>query len=221
LISRESTDIFCDMKKLPGFFITLPLWLAAAGAALAAPNLSADINADIRAATAAEAKREATDYAVRTGVTAVLSRYSDRLIIDHLLDGMDAAALHNLVAATSISNEKLSKTAYAARFSITLDRGAVEKWFAANNVPNYISASDESKDRMIIIAVFPNGIGDWAELSRLARESGEKYDLSIRTMYRNRATAYILTNKSRKFQSLAAANGWTVGNRDGIIQISK
>jgi hypothetical protein len=204
------------MNKL---FVFCILFLASRFS-FAAPNLTAETGIDVRAQTAAAAKKEAVDSAVRGGVIQVLSRYCDRAIIESLIQSADDSVLQNLVAATSISNEKQSKTAYGAKISITLDRRAVEKWFESNNVPNFLSASDESKDRSVIAIELP-GLSDWADLNRIVREDGGNYGLSLRTIFGNSATAYILTAKRRKFQSLVAADGWSVSVRDGIVRISR
>jgi hypothetical protein len=188
--------------------------------ARAAPNMLAEIGADMRAATAAAAKRDATDSAVRSGVMQVLSRYSDRMVVENLIAGADEQALQNLVAAMSISNEKQSKTAYSAKFAITLDRAAVEKWYADNNVPNFLAAADESNDRTVI-SIDLAGLSDWTELNRIIREDGTNFGLTLRSIFRSSATAYILTNKRRKFQNLVASNGWNVSSRDGVLRISK
>ncbi|MDR1071532.1 MAG: hypothetical protein LBL21_02750 [Rickettsiales bacterium] len=204
------------MKKLPVFCL-----LAFVSAALpAAPNMQAEVGADMRAATAAAAKREAADSAVRSGVMQVLARYSDRMVVENLIAGADEQALQNLVAAMSISNERQSKTAYSAKFSITLDRAAVEKWYADNNVPNFLSAADESSDRTVI-SIDLSGLGDWAELNRIVREDGTNFGLTLRSIFRNSATAYILANKRRRFQTLVASGGWTVSSRDGVVRIAK
>jgi hypothetical protein len=208
------------MKKL--FCLLLAVCCASlASPARAAPNLTAEINIDMRADTAAAAKNDAMGSAIRSGVIAVLGRYSDRAIVENLIMGADESVIQNLAISTSISNERTSKTAYSANFSVTLDRVAVEKWYGDNNVPNFMSAADESKDKSVISIDFANGLSDWAELNQILRDSGENYEMSIRTMFGTSATAYILTNKRRRFQSLAAANGWSVSSRDGILRISK
>jgi hypothetical protein len=196
-------------------------FLLSAAPAFAAPNLTVEINMDARATAAAAAKKEATESAVRAGAIIILGRYSDRAIVENLITGSDDAAVQNLVAATSISNEKTSRTAYSARFSITLDRVAVEKWYSDNNVPNFLSAADESRERSVVSMEFSNGLSDWVELNQIMRDSGENYEMSVRTIFKTGATAQILTNKRRKFQNLCAANGWIVSNRDGVLRISK
>ena len=191
------------------------------GIALAAPNLTVEMPMDVRAQTAVAAKKDATESAVRGGVIQVLSRYSDRALIENMLMGADFASLQNLVASTSISNEKSSKTAYSANFSVTIDREALEKWYSDNNVPNFLSASDESKDRSVIAIDLENGLEDWAALNRIIRSDGDEYGLALRSIYGSSATAYILTNKRWKFRNLCASNGWIVTSKDGIIRISR
>ncbi|MDR2268971.1 MAG: hypothetical protein LBD94_02195 [Rickettsiales bacterium] len=206
------------MKKVFLYFLFL---ITYSSPLFAAPNLTVEISMDVRSATAAAAKKDATESALRSGVLQVLSRYSDRAIVENLIAGADEAILQNLVASTSIANEKTSKTAYSARFSITLDRMAVEKWYADNNVPNFLSAADESSDRMIISIELANGLADWAALNQIIREDGDNYGLSLRSIFRNSASAYIRTNKRRKFQNICAAAGWGVSSRDGVVRISK
>jgi hypothetical protein len=188
--------------------------------AFAAPNLSAEMNMDVRAATASAAKKDATESAVRIGAIQILSRYSDRAVVENLIMGADESVLQNLVAATSIEGERQSKTAYSARFSITLDRQAVEKWYESNNVPNFLAAADESRDRSII-SIDIGGLADLAELKRIVREDATDYGFVLRSIFRNSATAYVLANKRRRLQNLLASNGWRVWSQDGIVRISK
>lgn len=189
--------------------------------AYSAPNLTAKINMDIRATTGARAKSDATDAAVRSGVIQVLSRYSDRAIVENLLMGADDAQLQTFVATMSISNERVSKTAYAADFSITIDRTQIEKWYTENNVANFLAAADDSDERQIIHIEMSNGLDDWTLLNQAMRDSGDSFGLTVRSIYNNSATAYILTAKRRKFQTMCANSGWHVSFRDGILHISK
>ena len=189
--------------------------------AVAAANLVAEINMDIRAATASKAKAEASEAAIRSGAIQILSRYSDRAIIENLISNADDDALQNLVASVRISNEKTSKTAYAARFSITLDRGAVEKWYGDNNVLNFLGPTEEDTDRTAVYIEMSNGINDWVHLNQVIRESGESYGLALKSIFRNNATASIIASKRRKFQGACAGAGWSVSWRDGIVRISK
>ena len=207
------------MKKFLSLLIVhCSLFIAAASAM---PNMTAEISMDARANTAAAAKREANESAVRAAVMQVLARYSDRAAVENIVMGADEGALQNMVAATSISNEKTSKTAYGAKFSITLDRAAVEKWYADNNVMNFLTAADDSNERVVVSMEFSNGISDWTELNRIMREGGDAYGLTMRTIFRTSATAYIPTNKKRKFQMLCSSNGWSVTSRDGVLKIAK
>ena len=208
---------FKSMKKLLIFLVTCHL---SPVTIFAAPNMTAEINMDTRASTAAAAKKEATDSAIRIATMQILSRYSDRAVVENLIMGTDDAALQNMIATTGISNEKQSRTAYSARFSITLDRGAVEKWYSDNNVPNFISSADESRDK-VLISIELNSLSDWGELNRILREDGDTYGLALRSIYRNNATAYILTNKRKKFQNVCSNNGWGSGMKDGILRVWK
>jgi len=207
------------MKKFLPLFIVGSLFLVAP--AVAAPNLTAEVPMDARASTAAAAKKEATESALRAAVMQVLSRYSDRAAVENLIMGAEEASLQNMVASTGISNEKSSKTAYSAKFSVALDRAAVEKWYAENNVMNFLAAADDSKEKTIISMELSNGLSDWAELNKIMRDDGDTYGFSLRTIFRTSATASILTNKRKKFQMLCASNGWSVSSRDGVLRITK
>lgn len=206
------------MKKIP---IVCSLLFAVFTAAFAAPNMTIEINMDMRASTASKAKADATDAATRSGIIQVMSRYADRAAVENLVMGADDAALQNLVAAVRISNEKSSKTAYAARFSITVDRAGLEKWYIENNVPNFLSAADDSDDRVGVSIEMSNGISDWTLLNHALRESGENYGLVVKSIYRNSATASIYGAKRNKFRNMCAAAGWSVSSRDGILRIAR
>jgi len=206
------------MKKLALFIVHCSLFIAPCAAA---PNMTAEIVMDARASTAASAKKEATESAVRAAVMQVLARYSDRAVVENLIMGAEDANLQNMVASTGISNEKSSKTAYSAKFSVALDRAAVEKWYAENNVMNFLAAADDSKEKTIISMELSNGLSDWAELNKIMRDDGDAYGFSLRSIFRTSATASILTNKRKKFQTLCASNGWSVSSRDGVLRIAK
>lgn len=205
------------MKKIlvAAFFALVPFF------AFAAPNLTAEIRVDMRASTAAAAKKDAVDSAIRNAVIQIVARYSDKAIVENLLMGVEDIVLQNLVSSTSITSEKTSKTAYSADFSVTLDRVALEKWYSDNNVPNFLSAADESQDKSIISIELTNGLSDWASLNQLVRDDGNDYGLGLRSIFRNSATAYILTRKRYKFQNLCVSAGWSVSVKDGIVRIKK
>ena len=205
------------MKKLL-FLICCSLFV---GFAYAAPNLTAEINMDIRANTAAAAKREATESATRAGVLQVAARYSDRAIVENLIVGADDSVLQRLVAATSIANEKSSRTAYGAKFSIIIDRGALEKWYNDNSIPNFLAAADGSTDKTIVVIELNNGVSDWMALNQMIRESGDDYGLAVRSIFRNSATAHMLEHKRQKFRQLCLNSGWSVSTREGIMRVAK
>ncbi|MDR1027601.1 MAG: hypothetical protein LBL46_04260 [Rickettsiales bacterium] len=194
--------------------------LCAAGAE-AAPNLTAEMNMNVSGSSAAAAKKDAAESALRGGIIQILARYSDRAVVENLIMGADDAALQNLVASTGIANEKSGKTAYSAKISITLDRGAAERWYNDNNVPNFLNAADESKDRSVIAIELPGGLADWAALNQVIRDDGGNYELSLRSIFRNSATAYVLTSKRRKMTGLLSADGWRVWTQDGVVRVSK
>ena len=210
--------MFADMRGI--VFAALSLFFISD--VFAAPNLTAEINMDIRAATASKAKAEASESATRGGIIQVLSRYSDRAVVENLIMGADETVLQNLVASTRISNEKTSKTAYAAHFTVTLDRAAAMKWYGDNNVPNFLDATDGADDGAVTVHIeLSNGVSDWVHLNQIMRESGESFGLSLKSIYRNNATASIRASKKRRFQSLCASSGWTVGARDGSLRIAR
>jgi hypothetical protein len=183
--------------------------------------LTTEISVDMRASTAAAAKKDAIDSAVRNAVIQIVSRYSDKAIVENLLMSSEDVVLQDLVSSTSITSEKTSKTAYSAIFSVTLDRVALERWYSDNNVPNFLSAADESQDKSVISIDLVNGLSDWASLNQAVRDDGDTYGLELRSIFRNSATAYILTSKRTKFQNLCTAAGWTVSTIDGVIRITK
>ncbi|MDR2770132.1 MAG: hypothetical protein LBB08_01645 [Rickettsiales bacterium] len=208
------------MKKIIELFLFFCASAFAVIPAVAAPNLSSEINMKISAASASTAKREATESATRSAVIQILSRYGDRAGIENIIAGADESVLNALIATTSISREKLSKTAYEARFAITLDRSAVEKWYADNNMPSSLPASEEV-DLALVALELPNGLADWTDLKLLLLSDGDNYGLVVRSISGIGATAHIFTNKRRKFQNLVASAGWAVSNAGGFLKISR
>ena len=204
------------MKKLLIAFIANILFITN----LYAVNLSVTVDADKRAATAAAAKRDATNSATRSAALIVLSRYASRYMVESALANMDDAELSNMVSTISISNERASRTAYSASFTIRFDQRAVERWYSDNNIMNFLAMATGAGNRSLVM-IDVGGLGDWARLKKTIRESGENFNLTIHSIFRGQATAYVATIQRRNLQNLMIANGWRATSYDGILRISR
>jgi len=124
------------------------------------------------------------------------------------------------VSSTGISNERTSRTAYSAKFTVTFSKDAVEKWYADNNVAHFMDAADGSGNRSLVVIEVRN-LTDWATLKHALRTDSANFNLRINSIFRNSATAYVNARERGRFQILARNNGWHASAADGILRISK
>jgi len=199
------------------FTIHYPLFTIAAQAAV---NMTGTASVEKTASTAATAKSLATDDARRQIAITVLSRYSDPKTISTLIKNASDSDMNALVATSSIDNEKTSATAYSANFTMTLDPDAVAKWLRDNNVPNYMSAADNSGDRATIFFNV-SGLKQWTGLKQKLRDSGLDDDLELRTMQGQNISATIPSARRDGFVNALRSLGWTVTDDNGILRATR
>jgi len=185
-----------------------------------AVNLTSIIDHGTSGSTAASAKQSANNAAIRAAASEVLGRYADRGLVSEALDNTEDARLLNMVTSTSISNERASRTAYSARFTISFSRSAMEKWYGENNIADFLGAADDSGNRSLVV-IEVKDLREWAALRQAMRSASTDFNLRINSIFRNSATAYVNARERYKFQTLARSNGWNASASDGVLRISK
>ena len=136
-----------------------------------AAGLSGSINVHQTSDTAAKAKNKAMNDAVRQVLTNVVSKYADSNAFNDLINNAKDEDLINFVTSSSVANEQISATAYSAKITMNLDNDAIKNWLTQNGVQNWIPVV-ESGEQFMVSVVVPNGLVDWAEIKRIAREDG-------------------------------------------------
>lgn len=168
--------------------------------------------------TAAKAKIKAMNIANRQILLNVLSRYANDTALSDLIQNTSDNDLLNFISSSSVSNEQISPTEYSAKITVNLDNDAVKNWLNQNNVQNWIPAM-ESADRFTVSMVVPNGIADWAELKRIARENN--FEIETQSITGNNIIAKIPLNLRTKFTAAVREAGWRYADNGGILQIWK
>ena len=168
--------------------------------------------------TANKAKNEAINFARRQILTDVLSKYSDPEALIAVMEQTEDAELVPLIAASSFSNEQISLDTYIATITMTLDNDVVKQWLLSKEVQNWVPAT-ESSEKYSLFIVIKNGLGDWAELKRLARETGT--DIEVRTIIGNQIFAQMPFNVRSKFTLAIRESGWKYSDKGGILQVWK
>ena len=181
-------------------------------------QLSGSINVNQTSETAAKAKNKAMNGAVRQILTNVVSKYANPDAFMNLLNETKDEDLLNFITSSSVANEQISTTGYSAKITMNLDNDAIKNWLVQNNVQNWIP-SVESGEQFMISVVLPNGIVDWAELKRIARDNG--IEIETKTISGNNIIAKLPVSYRTKFTIAVRDAGWKYSDNDGILQIWK
>lgn len=191
-------------------------------AANASSDLTETSSIEITAATATDAKAKAMNSVRREIFVDVLSRYSEKPIIEKLVAETDDSDLINMVSSVSIGNERVSSTSYSADITMTLDQPSVQRWMLSNNIPNYMAAATDS-DMSVSVVIDLNGLGDWIEFRKLLRVAGIWDDLHFETksIFGGQIITSINANQKNKMIDVVRSGGWNIGQSQGILKISK
>ena len=181
-------------------------------------SLSGSMSVHQSSDTAAKAKIKATNIAHRQIFLNVVSRYADNDALTDLVQKTSDNDLLNFITSSSVSNEQISQTAYSAKITMNLDNDAVKNWLNENGVQNWVPAT-ESSERFMISVVVPNGISDWAELKRIARENS--VEIETQSITGNNIIAKMPSNVRTKFTAAVRESGWRYADNGGILQIWK
>ena len=168
--------------------------------------------------TAANAKIMAMNSANRQIMLNVLSKYADSDALSDLIQTTSDDDLLNFISSSSVSNEQISDSAYSAKITVNLDNDAIKNWLTQNNVQNWVPVA-ESASRFTLSIVVPNGIADWAELKRIARENN--VEIETQNITGNNIIAKMPSGIRTKFTADLHANGWKYADNGGVLQIWK
>ena len=168
--------------------------------------------------TATKAKSEAINDARRQVLFKVLSKYADPDALTELLKNTSDDDLINFIVSTSVANEHISSTGYSANITMDIDGGAVKQWLGQNNVQNWIPNTEVAEKFSMYISL-SNGLNDWAELKRIAREM--KTEIETVVMSGNQILAKMPLNQRSKFTVSVRSAGWKYSDNDGILHIWK
>jgi hypothetical protein len=190
--------------------------------ALSAPQLFAatlqgTASVNITSDTATNAKNMAFDEARRQIIRDTLRQYSIEDQLLPVLQNAKSSELTNLITSSSIDGEKLSDTTYSANITMTVDSDAAQNWLTENNVQNWLNTN--SNETVIVIINMSDGIANWMELQKIARD--EKVELATKYMTGNQATVEIPKSVRNTFTIALRESGWQYANQDGALRIWK
>ena len=168
--------------------------------------------------TAAKAKTDAMNFARRQILSDVLSKYTDIASFRELLADTSDNALVDLIESTSVSNEQISANSYAANIVMQIDSGSVRNWLTSNGVQNLVP-SGESTEKFSMFIVVPNGVYDWGELKKIARDAGVEIEPVV--IIGNQIYAKMSQNYRTRFTAGLPTMGWKYADNNGVLQIWK
>ncbi len=168
--------------------------------------------------TAADAKIKAVNSANRQILLNVLSKYSDVDALKELVNNTSDKDLLNFIDSSSVSNEQISATAYSAKITVNFDNVSVKNWLTQNNVQNWVPFA-ESAEKFVLSFKLQNGISDWAEIKRIARESD--IELDTQSIAGNNVVAKMPVSGRTKFTIAVRDAGWKYSDKDGVLQVWK
>lgn len=183
-----------------------------------AVELSGNVAVNQVSDTAANAKSKAMNLARRQILFDVLSQYTQKDYLNEVLQNAADDELLDLVASTSVANEHISSNAYSANVTMNLDNDAVKNWLNNQGIQNWIP-SKYSDEKFTAFIVAQNGLADWAELKRVARD--DKIDIETQNITGNQIVAKIPVNYRSKFTVNIRKIGWKYTDNGGILQIWK
>ena len=181
-------------------------------------GLIGEVSVNQTSDTAANAKTNAINSARRQILSNVLAQYSDKDSLIELIQNTSDEDLMNVVSSTSVSNEQMSSTGYSANITMNLDNDAVKKWLNSNNVQNWVPLM-ESGERFTVVMIVSNGIQDWAELKRIARD--DNIEIETQNITGKQVVAKMPLSYRTKFTAAVRDAGWKYTDNDGVLQIWK
>ena len=183
---------------------------------LSAVGLTGSVVVNQASDTAANAKINAMNTARRQILYNVLSQYSESESLADLLGSTSDDDLVNFISSSSVSDEHISSDSYSANIMMTIDNDVVRNWLTINNVQNWVP-NLEFGVRTEMYIVVPNGISDWADIKRVARESN--FDIETVIISGNQIYAKMPSVYRSRFTAGLRGAGWRFADNGGILQV--
>jgi len=183
---------------------------------LSAVGLTGSVVVNQASDTAANAKINAMNTARRQILYNVLSQYSESESLADLLGSTSDDDLVNFISSSSVSDEHISSDSYSANIMMTIDNDVVRNWLTINNVQNWVP-NLEFGERTEMYIVVPNGISDWADIKRVARESN--FDIETVIISGNQIYAKMPSVYRSRFTAGLRGAGWRFADNGGILQV--
>jgi hypothetical protein len=181
-------------------------------------ELKGNINVKQTSDTAMMAKNKAMNHARRQILLDVLSQYATKEYLNDVLQKASDEELMDLIVSTSVSNEQISSDTYSANVMMILDNEAVKRWLNDKDIQNWIP-SVNSGERFTAFIVVQNGMTDWAELKRIARD--DKVAIETQSITGNQILVKIPLNYRSKFTASIRSAGWKYTDNGGVLQVWK
>lgn len=168
--------------------------------------------------TSSTAKTMAINDARRQILIDKLGAYamSDQLV--PAIRAAKSADLLNLIAETSIDNEKISDTAYSAKITMTVDKTAARNWMTENNVQNWLN-DGSSNDVFIAQVSLRDGVADWGDFKRVMR--GERVDAMTKYISGKNVTVELPASSRAAITIALRSAGWHTAAQDDIMRVWK
>ena len=182
-------------------------------------ELSATVPVNQTSDTAANAKINATNLARRQILYNTLSQYSQKEELNGLISKTSSDELMNLISSTSVANEQISSDTYSANITMVVDNYAAKRWLDEQGVQNWVPLNNESAEKFTAFMVLQNGLVDWADLKRIAREGN--VEIETKSMVGNQIVAKMPLSFRTKFISAIRGVGWKYADNGGILQVWK
>ena len=183
-----------------------------------AVELQGTASVNITSDTAVTAKNMAFDEARRQIIKDTLRQYANEDALSDLIANEKSSELMNLISSSSIDGEQSSDTTYSANITMMIDVNVARDWLNKNNIQNWVPDSS-SQDMFVVFVNMSDGLGQWIELNRIARN--EKIDLGTQHLYGNTARLEIPVSARGVFTIALREAGWRYANQDGGLRIWK
>lgn len=188
-------------------------------ASLRAVELTGRANVNITSDTAANAKTMALDEARRQIISDALAPYSAVEQLRPAVANASADELTGLIQSSGIDGERVSDTTYSANIKMTVDASAARRWLTDNNIQNWLGDGDDTDSAIMIITIGNDGIADWTDINRIARD--EKVSMTIRHITGDQVTVAIPASRRNRLTIALREGGWHYANRDGALRVWK
>lgn len=181
-------------------------------------TLDGTVPVSITSDTAAMAKNMAFDEARRQILMDGLRQYADVYQLQSAISAASRDELTNLIATSSIDGERVSDTTYSANIYMSVDVPGARQWLNDHNVQNWLPDGG-SVDKFTMIVELGDGMADWMELKRIARD--ENFDIATKYIAGNQITAELPISVRGAFTIAISEGGWKYSATDDVLRIWK